>query len=338
MNAYTPDEQELIQQHESASVIRSRESYDAVLAEYSEAKTAYDRWQDGTLRQRHTAEWTHFGKWLFFVAVIAGSYGFNCFLIQEIVPDLVPTISHFLGFGEGPARFLATITLTSILFTILSLIRSNTDLGGDLAALRPGLHPAVAKPLRRRIGWKIAAKAAYLACLAYGYVALYNYISIGVVMEQQAAASAQELQNITSTLGGLKSASVKLDETIASNKAASFMVYYTLEWALHCAILFMKGHSLAGVDLQLVFSNPRRDSKRHREVSRRYRSATSRLRQVCQLRTPDDGVNALRSECLSALIVNGETREGESQAQPTGFPTTANGTNRSYPVRQPRLA
>jgi hypothetical protein len=332
MKNYTEDEQALIRQHETTALNTANERFESARHEYFEAKADHDRWQDGLLAKEVTSARMEFIFWMGGFSVIVLSFGLNCFLMQEITPDLSALIQRLTPFGNGFANAIATGTLTGILFAILWFVKKVSDLKADLSELRPGLHPAVARPLRQRIKRKTGIKLGYLLLLGIGYAMLYRYIASGELLEQASAAAERELNQLAGgTLRDPESATSALDQAIASSQATSFAVYYCLEWLLHATILFVNGTRFPAERLHLLRLSSRKDHTRFRETNRTFQSATSTLRRLCQPKTPDDGVNSLRSEYLTAMAADREPSPAKSAPQEPK-PPAVNGHSRTIPV------
>jgi hypothetical protein len=122
-----------------------------------------------------------------------------------------------------------------------------------------------------------------------------------VEIEQLARVSDQELRAAAkSTLADPNPTMTDLDAGIADSQAASFATYYALEWFLHTVILFVGLGQIMPENPALAFLRAGGDEKRHREAQRRFQVTSAKLRQICQPRTPDDGVNALRASTIAA--------------------------------------
>lgn len=312
---YTQDEMELIRQYETGRIEAASSAYETVNAELQQAKPAADRWDDKEFTQKVSIARKAFGEWAMVMVTMFASYLLNCVLIQELTPDFAPMVTRMLPFLADYANGIATIIMTTLLFSLLLMIKDKCNITQELGSLRPGMHVAVTAPIRRRIVLKTGIKIFYLLVLAYGYGKLYDYIAGGVQLEQQAADAAHELaKSATISISGAGPDLSSLDAEIASSQAASFAVYYAIEWFLHATILFLGTSHWFSHGFDIALASKRRDNKRHAEVSKRHTVAHARLKTLCQPRTDDDGVNDLRAAILAGMI---HDIEGLLSAAPT---------------------
>jgi len=310
---YTQDEMELIRQYETGRIEAASSAYETVNAELQQAKPAADRWDDKEFTQKVSIARKAFGEWAMVMVTLFASYLLNCVLIQELTPDFAPMVTRMLPFLADYANGIATIIMTTLLFSLLLMIKDKCNITQELGSLRPGMHVAVTAPIRRRIVLKTGIKIFYLLVLAYGYGKLYDYIAGGVQLEQQAADAAHELaKSATISISGAGPDLSSLDAEIASSQAASFAVYYAIEWFLHATILFLGTSHWFSHGFDIALASKRRDKKHHDEVSKRHTSAQARLKTLCQPRSEDDGVNDLRAAILLTIspeqIVPGSAR------------------------------
>jgi hypothetical protein len=303
---YNQDELELIRQYETARIEAASSSFEIVNAELQQAKPTADRWEDEEFNQKVSIARKAFGEWAMIMITLFTSYLLNCVLIQELTPDFAPMVARMLPFLADHANGIATVILTTLLFSLLLILKDKCNITQELASLRPGMHVAVTSPIRRRIVLKTGIKVFYLLMLAYGYGKLYDYIAGGVQLEQQAADAAHELaKSATISISGAGPDLSSIDAEIASSQAASFAVYYAIEWFLHATILFLGTSHWFSHGFEIALASKRRDKKRHAEVSKRHASAQARLKTLCQPNTDDDGVNRLRAATLaSAKLVS----------------------------------
>ncbi|MCP5557710.1 MAG: hypothetical protein H7A55_08145 [Verrucomicrobiaceae bacterium] len=303
---YTTDEQHLIQHFESQRIESASATFQNAETERQQTATKADRWDDPDFCERHATAQMAFKRWVLLMVALAFSFLLNCVLVQELVPDFAPMFSRLLHVGDGTANTLATLMMTGLLFVMLLILKDCCSVNKELAALRPGLHVAVARPIRNRIYWKMAGKIAYLFGLMYGYTWLYSYIAGGVQMEQLAAASEHALiQSTAVSLNGDLPDLSGIDTEIASSQAASFAFYYSVEWCLHALILFLGTSHWFTHGFGLALASNRRDLKAHAEASKRHTNALIRLKTLCHARTPDDGVNELRRATLATIDLSG---------------------------------
>lgn len=301
--AYTQDELELIRQYEIARIEAASSAFEAVNAELQQAKPTADRWDDEQFTQKVAVARKAFGEWVMVMITLFASYLLNCVLIQELTPDFAPMVARMLPFLADYANGIATIIMTTLLFSLLLMIKDKCNITQELGSLRPGMHVAVTAPIRRRIVLKTGIKVFYLLVLAYGYGKLYDYIAGGVQLEQQAAEAAHELaKSAAISISGAGPDLSSLDAEIASSQAASFAVYYAIEWFLHATILFLGTSHWFNHGFDIALASKRRDKRRHAEVSKRHTAAHARLKTLCQPRSEDDGVNGLRAAALATAI------------------------------------
>lgn len=316
---YTPDELELIRQYEVTRIEAAASAFETVNSELRQAKPVADRWDDKEFTQKVTIARKAFGEWAMVMITLCASYLLNCVLIQELTPDFAPMVARMLPFLADYANGIATIMLTTLLFSLLLILKDKCNITQELESLRPGMHVAVTTLIRRRIVLKTSIKVFYLLALAYGYGKLYDYIAGGVQLEQQAAEAAHNLaKSATISISGEGPDLSSLDDEIASSQAASFAVYYAIEWFLHATILFLGTSHWFSHGFDTALASKRRDKKRHAEISKRYASAQARLKTLCQLRTDDDGANELRSSILAATDFSQNTAAKPDESNANG--------------------
>jgi hypothetical protein len=326
---YNQDELELIRQYETARIEAASSSFETVNAELQQAKPTADRWEDEEFTQEVSIARKAFGEWAMIMITLFTSYLLNCVLIQELTPDFAPMVARMLPFLADYANGIATIILTTLLFSLLLILKDKCNITQELGSLRPGMHVAVTSPIRRRIVLKTGIKVFYLLVLAYGYGKLYDYIAGGVQLEQQAADAAQELaKSSTISINGAGPDLSSLDAEIASSQAASFAVYYAIEWFLHATILFLGTSHWFSHGFDIALASKRRDKKRHAEVSKRHATAHARLKTLCQPRAEDDGVNRHRAATLAAITPQSDSVQAQSDTRQR--PSTASRVNGTH--------
>lgn len=323
--AYNQDELELIRQYETARIESASSAFETVNAELQEAKPAADRWDDEQFTQKVSIARKAFGEWAIVMITLFASYLLNCVLIQELTPDFAPMVARMLPFLADYANGIATIIMTTLLFSLLLMIKDKCNITHELGSLRPGMHVAVTAPIRRSIALKTGVKIFYLLVLAYGYGKLYDYIAGGVQLEQRAAETANALtKSGTISISGAGPDLSSLDAEIASSQAASFGVYYTIEWFLHATILFLGTSHWFSHGFDIALASKHRDKKRYGEISKRHATAQARLKTLCQPRSEDDGVNDLRVAILAGMMPE---VEGACSRIPTNNSSVTDGVN-----------
>jgi hypothetical protein len=301
--AYTQDEMELIRQYETSRLEGAASAFEAIKSELQQAKPTADRWDTEEFTKKVLTARKAFGEWAMVMITLFASYLLNCVLIQELTPDFAPMVARMLPFMAEYANGIATIIMTTLLFSLLLMIKDKCNITEELGSLRPGMHVAVTAPIRRSIALKTGVKIIYLLVLAYGYGKLYDYIAGGVQLEQRAAETANVLtKSATISISGAGPDLSSLDAEIASSQAASFAVYYTIEWFLHATILFLGTSHWFSHGFDIALASKRRDKKRYGEVSKRHASAQARLKTLSQPHAEDDGVNELRAAILAGLM------------------------------------
>lgn len=301
MNLYSEDEMNAIRQHETAVLAAAHGTFESARLDFDDAEPARSRWQRDGFAEEVDAARRRFAGWFGWRTVIAASVVLNCVLVQEITPDLRGLVERWLPVTPGLANILATGILTGLLFAILFAVKRMSDLAPELAGLRPGLHPAVLRPLRRRIGRKVMIKLGYLTLSGIGYLALYRYVAAGHGMEQDMLEAVRDLRKMGEAGLGGSQGGEPAGNIVTDAPAASYAVYYALEWLVHAMILFiaLPGFPAGGFRRLLLWE--RRDEKRYREARRQLLAVSGNLRQLCQPRHPDDGVNDLRRHMLEEL-------------------------------------
>lgn len=326
---YNQDEMELIRQYETDRIETAAAAFEAAAAELQQAKPAADRWDNDDFNRKVALARRAFGEWVILMITLIASYLLNCVLIQELTPDFAPMVARLAPVLADYSNGIATIIMTTLLFSLLLMIKDKCNITQELDSIRPGLHIAVTAPIRRRIWMKTGIKILYLLVLAYGYGKLYDYIAGGVQLEQQAADVANELTKSTAvSIGGSAPNLGSLDAEIASSQAASFAVFYSIEWCLHATILFLGTSHWFSHGFDIALGSKRRDKKRHSELSRRHASAQARLKTLCQPRIDDDRMNDLRAATIAAMIASSiQPTELSSRRSATGDPISNLGTS-----------
>ncbi len=297
---YTQDEMALIRQYETHKLEGAANAFETVNAELQQIKPFAERWDREEFMQKVATARKAFGEWTLLMITLLTSYVLNCVLIQELTPDFAPMVSRLFPFVAVCANGIATLIMTTLLFSLLLLIKDKCSITQEIASLRPGMHIAVSKPIRLSITWKTGVKVLYLLVLAYGYSKLYHYIAGGVQLEQLAGDTAKILaKSTTISMSGAGPDLSGLDADIASSQAASFAVYYAIEWCLHATILFLGTSHWFTHGFDIALASKRSDKKRHAEVLKRHSIAQARLKTQCQPRAEDDGVNHLRTALLA---------------------------------------
>lgn len=337
---YTQDEKELIRQYETRK-LEAAGAFEAVNSELKQNQPLSERWDKAEFIQKVATARKAFGEWTLVMITLISSYFLNCVLIQELTPDFAPMVAKLLPFMADYANGIATLIMTTLLFSLLLLIKDKCNTAQEVASLRPGMHVAVSKPIHRSIAWKLGIKILYLLVLAYGYNMLYNYIAGGVQLEQQASDAAHTLaKSTTISMRGVGPDLGSLDADIASSQAASYAVYYALEWFLHATILFLGTSHWFSHGFDIALASKRRDKKRYCEISKRHSTAQTRLKTLCQPRSEDDGVNDLRAAILAGIIPDSEgsrsatpstSRSSIASTKPSADPLPPYNTNGSLP-------
>ena len=269
------------------------------------AEERYQRWMLPGFSSEVLVARKAFAWWSLTLTVIVGSFLLNCLLVQELVPDFAALVERLAGFDEVAARLTATIGLTGVLFAVMLTIKWWGHTGDDLAALRMASHSAVQRPVKSRIARKTAVKIAYLIALAAGYIALYLYISGGAQLDAILQDTAERMADTARARLGETADSVTithaLDADIASSQAASFAVYYAIEWALHALILFTGAPLWFEPGFATALASATRDRDRVFRTRTEQDAASARLSAILTSVTPDDGANAIRRELAAQL-------------------------------------